>query len=181
MSSYSRSIAGSNSNISSSVLNLSRLKAFRSLKNLDQVQISLKSKRRPRNASEGELSIQSKLRDRLHPEDPGTLHIVKLFEQWSLSILTWLWNIKFLWLGFTSQPISTSSPKASPERSLNVTDATSVTSKGSRKVDVSKISRLLDHLTYDDDGLCEYDDMEYANTDDICFYPVIEDVLDKGR
>ena len=84
-------------------------------------------------------------------------------------------------LGFTSQPISTSSPKASPERSLNVTDTTSVASKGSRKVDVSKISRLLDHLTYDDDGLCEYDDMEYANTDDICFYPVIEDVLDKGR
>ena len=76
MSSYSRSIAGSNSNISSSVLNLSRLKAFRSLKNLDQVQISLKSKRRPRNASEGELSIQSRLRDRLHPEDPGTLRIV---------------------------------------------------------------------------------------------------------
>ena len=89
------------------------------------------------------------------------------------------WHSKFL--GFTSQPISTSSPKASPESSLNVTDATSVTSKGSRKVDVSKISRLLDHLTYDDDGLCEYDDMEYANTDDICFYPVIEDVLDKGR
>ena len=89
------------------------------------------------------------------------------------------WHSKFL--GFTSQPISTSSPKASPERSLNVTDATSVTSKSSRKVDVSKISRLLDHLTYDDDGLCEYDDMEYANTDDICFYPVIEDVLDKGR
>ena len=43
------------------------------------MQISLKSKRRPRNASEGELSIQSKLRDRLHPEDPGTLRIVQIW------------------------------------------------------------------------------------------------------
>ena len=83
----------------------------------------------------------------------------------------------------TAPPLSTSSPKASPERSLNVTDAGSVTSKGSRRVDVSKISRLLDHLTYDDDGLCEYDDLDYDNTEDVCFFPVNEEIpenFDKG-
>lgn len=73
-------------------------------------------------------------------------------------------------------PLSTSSPKVSPERSLNVTDAGSVTSRGSKKVDVSKISRLLDHLTYDDDGLCEYDYNTDDNMDDVCFYPVNEAV-----
>ena len=82
-------------------------------------------------------------------------------------------------------PISTSSPKGSPERSLNVTDANeSVTSRGSKRVDVSKISRLLDHLTYDDDGLCEYDYNTDDNTDDVCFYPVNEEAsvnLDKGN
>ena len=56
---------------------------------------------------------------------------------------------------------------------LNVTDAGSTTSHGSRKVDVSKISRLLDHLTYDDEGLCEYDDVGGTyDADDVCFYPV---------
>ena len=82
-------------------------------------------------------------------------------------------------------PISTSSPKGSPERSLNVTDANeSVTSRGSKRVDVSKISRLLDHLTYDDDGLCEYDYNTDDNTDDVCFYPVNEEASvnsDKGN
>ena len=80
-------------------------------------------------------------------------------------------------------PLLTSSPKASPERSLNVTDAGSVTSRGSKKVDVSKISRLLDHLTYDDDGLCEYDYNTDDNMDDVCFYPVneaIQEHYDKG-
>ena len=81
-------------------------------------------------------------------------------------------------------PLSTSSPKASPERSLNVTDAGSVTSRGSKRVDVSKISRLLDHLTYDDDGLCEYDYNTDDNMDDVCFYPVNEAIqqhYDKGK
>ena len=76
-------------------------------------------------------------------------------------------------------PLSTSSPKASPERSLNVTDAGSVTSRGSKRVDVSKISRLLDHLTYDDDGLCEYDYNTDDNMDDVCFYPVNEAVQER--
>ena len=72
-------------------------------------------------------------------------------------------------------PLSTSSPKPSEnELSFNVTDTGSVTSRGSRGVDVSKISRLLDHLTFDDDGLCEYDDIDSYNPDDICFYPVNE-------
>lgn len=74
--------------------------------------------------------------------------------------------------GVTEPPLSTSSPKPSSDVSLNITDACSSTSRGSRKVDCSKISRLLDHLTYDDDGLCEYDDIGPYNTDDICFYPV---------
>ena len=78
-------------------------------------------------------------------------------------------------LGIIPLPISTSSPKQSPERSLNVTDAGSVTSKGSKRVDVSKISRLLDHLTYDDEGLCEYDYNTDDNMDDVCFYPVNEE------
>ena len=78
-------------------------------------------------------------------------------------------NIRY---GAPDPPLSTSSPKPSPDVSLNVTDACSSTSRASRKVDCSKISRLLDHLTYDDDGLCEYDDIEPYNTDDICFYPV---------
>ena len=78
-------------------------------------------------------------------------------------------------LGIIPLPISTSSPKGSPERSLNVTDAGSVTSRGSKRVDVSKISRLLDHLTYDDEGLCEYDYNTDDNMDDVCFYPVNEE------
>ena len=42
-------------------------------------------------------------------------------------------------------------------------------------MDVSKISRLLDHLTYDDEGLCEYDYNTDDNMDDVCFYPVNEE------
>ena len=77
MSSYYRSATGSNPNISSSSSNLTRMKAFLSSKQLDQVQISLISKQRIRNSirgtgSEGELSIRSKYRENLHPEDPGT-------------------------------------------------------------------------------------------------------------
>ena len=78
MSSYYRSATGSNPNISSSSSNLTRMKAFLSSKQLDQVQISLISKQRIRNSirgtgSEGELSIRSRYRENLHPEDPGTL------------------------------------------------------------------------------------------------------------
>ena len=50
-------------------------------------------------------------------------------------------------------------------------------------MDVSKISRLLDHLSYDDDGLCEYDYNTDDNLDDVCFYPVNEEAQldsDKG-
>ena len=50
-------------------------------------------------------------------------------------------------------------------------------------MDVSKISRLLDHLSYDDDGLCEYDYNTDDNLDDVCFYPVNEEARldsDKG-
>ena len=77
LSSYQRSAAGSNPNISSSSSNLSRMKAFLSSKQLDKVQISLISKQKIRNSirgtgSEGELSIRSKYRENLHPEDPGT-------------------------------------------------------------------------------------------------------------
>ena len=86
--------------------------------------------------------------------------------------------------GISAPPLSTSSPKASADGSLNVTDAGSVTSRGSRRIDVSKITRLLDHLNYDDDGLCEYDDIDSYNTDDVCFFPVNEASqagLEKGR
>ena len=71
-------------------------------------------------------------------------------------------------------PLSTSSHKASPERSLNVTDAGSVTSRGSKRVDLSKISRLLDHLTYDDDGLCEYPGCTDSNYLEYWSYDAIE-------
>ena len=76
MSSYQRSAAGSNPNISSSSSNLNRMKAFLSSKQLDQVQISLITKQKLRRSirgtgSEGELSIRSKYRDNLHPDDPG--------------------------------------------------------------------------------------------------------------
>ena len=92
-------------------------------------------------------------------------------------------NINIFSLGIITNPISTSSPKGSPERSLNVTDGGRVTSRGSKRVDVSKISRLLDHLSYDDDGLCEYDYNTDDNLDDVCFYPVNEEAQldsDKG-
>ena len=50
-------------------------------------------------------------------------------------------------------------------------------------MDVSKISRLLDHISYDDEGLCEYDYNTDDNLEDVCFYPVNDEVpidSDKG-
>ena len=76
ISSCHRGAAGSHSDISTSVSNLHRMKAFLSSKHLDQVQISLVSKQKVRNllrgtGSEGELASRPKTRESLHPEDPG--------------------------------------------------------------------------------------------------------------
>ena len=92
ISSCRRSTAGSNPNISGSVSNLHRMKAFLSAKNLDQVQISLISKQKIRNAmrgtgSEGELSVQHKIRENLHPEDPGKIRSYKVLRAMKLSLI----------------------------------------------------------------------------------------------
>ena len=102
MSSYQRSAAGSNPNLSSSSSNLNRMKAFLSSKQLDQVQISLISKQKIRNSirgtgSEGELAVRSKYRENLHPEDPGQflVNCIQSERPFLTSILTSLSKAKF--------------------------------------------------------------------------------------
>ena len=76
ISSCQRDTTGSSYDISSSMSNLHRMKAFLSSKHLDQVQISILSKQRVRSilrgaGSEGELAVRSKSQQCLRPEYRG--------------------------------------------------------------------------------------------------------------
>ena len=83
LSSCQHGTTGSNLDVSTSMSNLHRMKAFLSLKHLDQVQISLVSKQKVRNilngaGSEGELvATRPKIRECLRPEDRGKINFIR--------------------------------------------------------------------------------------------------------